>query len=351
MKFFRKKLYREFVRQEALTHDLHYLFWECTQRCNLSCLHCGSDCIKSSQFPDMPCEDFLKVLDSVNRKPHPLITVVITGGEPLVRKDLEKCGVEIRKKGFRWGIVTNGLAYNSERHVSLLNSGMGSCTLSFDGLKDNHNYLRNNRLSWDAALNAMHLIGSEKRLNSDIVTCVHPRNITELEQIYQIILASGMKAWRLFTIAPMGRALNYPELLPDGDLLNNLYKFIAAKRKLKEIDIKFSCEAYTGAWEEKIRDGFFFCRAGIHIGSVLIDGSIGACPNIDRNYAQGNIYQNDFLEIWESQFKIYRNRDWMKNGYCQNCSSFKDCLGGAMHLRNYETSSNVFCHHHTAGSS
>jgi radical SAM protein with 4Fe4S-binding SPASM domain len=296
----------------------------------------------------MPLEDFLKVLDSINSKPHPQIIVVITGGEPLLRKDLEECGFAIRKKGFRWGIVTNGLEYSKERHMSLLNAGMGAITLSFDGLKENHNWLRNNSLSWDNALNAMELIASEKRLNSDIVTCVHSKNVSELEEIYQIIKKSGMRAWRLFTIAPIGRALNYHELLPDGELLNSIYQFINDKRKLKEIDIKFSCEAYTGKWEEKVRDGFFFCRAGIHIGSVLIDGSIGACPNIDRSMVQGNIYQDDFSEIWENKFDTYRNRDGLKKGICNSCSHFKDCLGGAMHLRNPESGEILFCHYNSA---
>jgi len=348
VKFIRRSLFREFVKQETLAHNLHYLFWECTQRCNLSCLHCGSDCIKSSRYPDMPLEDFLPTLDSINRKPHPQIIVVITGGEPLLRIDLEECGFAIREKGFRWGIVTNGMEYTKERHISLLNAGMGACTLSFDGLKDNHNWLRNNNMSWDKALNAMKLMASEKRLNSDVVSCVHGKNVGELESIYQIIKNSGMRAWRLFTIAPIGRALKYPELLPDRQLLDTIYQFIDEKRKLKEIDIKFSCEAYTGKWEEKVRDGFFFCRAGIHIASVLIDGSIGACPNIDRSLVQGNIYQDDFSEIWDQKYELYRNRVHLKKGVCEECKHFKDCLGGAMHLRNTQNGETLFCHYNTA---
>ena len=41
---------------EADLHDLKYLFWESTRRCNLSCLHCGSDCGKDEGQPDLPGE-------------------------------------------------------------------------------------------------------------------------------------------------------------------------------------------------------------------------------------------------------------------------------------------------------
>ena len=47
-------------------HPLEQLFWECTLRCNLACRHCGSDCKAVAQTPDMPREDFFRVLDDVN---------------------------------------------------------------------------------------------------------------------------------------------------------------------------------------------------------------------------------------------------------------------------------------------
>jgi radical SAM protein with 4Fe4S-binding SPASM domain len=65
---------------------------------------------------------------------------------------------------------------------------------------------------------------------------------------------------------------------------------------------------------------------------VLIDGSISACPNINRSFAQGNIYQDDFLDVWNNRFEIMRNRSWSKVGKCANCKDFKRCNGGAMHL-------------------
>ena len=93
----RRKLALEISRHiennRAKEHPLKQLFWECTLRCNLNCRHCGSDCKKTANMPDMPKEDFLRVLDSVAAKTDPhQVFVVVTGGEPLMRQDLEEIG-------------------------------------------------------------------------------------------------------------------------------------------------------------------------------------------------------------------------------------------------------------------
>ena len=93
-----------------LTHPLRQLFWECTLRCNLACRHCGSDCKTVSDSPEMPFEDFARVLDEVKaHQPHVKTMVHTVGGEPLVRQDLLECGRRITEKGFYWSMVSNGM--------------------------------------------------------------------------------------------------------------------------------------------------------------------------------------------------------------------------------------------------
>ena len=61
-------LHRAFRANETAVHELNYLFWECTTRCNLHCRHCGSDCMAASEDIDMPLEDFLFALDTIPSK-------------------------------------------------------------------------------------------------------------------------------------------------------------------------------------------------------------------------------------------------------------------------------------------
>jgi len=339
----RKKSFQKFKNTETKIHELNYLFWECTTRCNMCCLHCGSDCSQNSSFNDMPLADFISALDTIKSKPDNF-TVVLTGGEPLLRKDIELCGIEIRKHGARWSLVTNGYLFDKQKHISLLNAGLGALTISLDGLEETHNWLRNNKNSFQKVDAAIGLAASSSRLNFDVVTCVNGRNILELPSIFNYLVGKGVKAWRLFTIVPIGRAKNNPELLLTDFQFKELLDFISLKRKLNSIDLKFSCEGYVGPYELKVRDSFFFCRAGINIGSILIDGSISACPNIDRTFSQGNIYKDNFYELWESRFQLFRDRTWTKTGKCESCSDYSFCQGNGLHNWNNNKKNVLICH-------
>ncbi|MDL2228271.1 TIGR04133 family radical SAM/SPASM protein [Odoribacter sp. OttesenSCG-928-L07] len=332
---FSQFIHNRFRANEIKIHELSYLFWECTWRCNLKCRHCGSDCVSDSKVKDMPFDDFLNAILPLKKiyKPNS-ITVAITGGEPLLRPDLVECGKTLRKNGFHWGIVTNGYAYNADIHARLLSAGMGSLTLSLDGFEENHNWLRANNNSFKNAVGALELITSSKRLNYDVVTCVNSKNFSELEELKKFLISKNVKAWRLFTIAPIGRAANNLDMQLNNQQTQELMRFITQSRLEDNMNITFSCEAYVGEYEKKVRDSHFFCRAGINIASVLIDGSISACPNIDRSFIQGNIYNDNFVDIWENKFDVMRDRIWTKIGICAKCKDYKNCNGGAMHLWN-----------------
>jgi radical SAM enzyme (rSAM/lipoprotein system) len=328
-------LFNRFRENEIYLHELTYLFWECTMRCNLKCIHCGSDCSADSGCQDMPFNDFLNAILPLTDiyKPE-TITVAISGGEPSLRPDLSECGKKLRMHGFRWGMVTNGYAYTPELHRSLCAAGMGSITVSLDGLEESHNWLRGSDQSFKRALNAIDLISPSKRLNFDVVTCVNRKNIVELEKIKELLTKHKVRAWRLFTISPIGRAVNNDELFLKPEQLKQLLDFIKNNFNDRQIKVSFSCESYVGEYERKIRNGYFFCHAGINIASILIDGSISACPNINRSFIQGNIYKDSLADVWKNKFQLMRDRSWTKTGICADCGEYGNCLGGAMHMWN-----------------
>ena len=110
-------IFSDLYSSAVAEHRLDRLFWECTLRCNLSCRHCGSDCRVDPGVRDMPIEDFLKVLDE-EVTPHvdpAQVLVIFSGGEVLVRPDLERAGAEVTRRGYAWGMVTNGLGLTESR--------------------------------------------------------------------------------------------------------------------------------------------------------------------------------------------------------------------------------------------
>jgi radical SAM enzyme (rSAM/lipoprotein system) len=346
---FKKKialeLFRQFKRNSAKIHELNYIFWECTLKCNLSCLHCGSDCKKESEVKDMPVADFLKAIDSITPIVNPNKTIIVfTGGEPLVREDLEVCGNELYNRGFPWGIVTNGFLLTPERLRSLMNSGMRSITISLDGFENSHNWLRGNNYSFRNALEAIKLLPSTVNLKYDVVTCATQKNIDELKMLKETLIQIGISDWRIFTIFPIGRAKEYPELQLSSVQFKLLLDFIKDTRKEGRIHLSYGCEGFLGEYEGEVRDNFFFCQAGISVASILADGSISACPNLRDNFIQGNIYKNDFAEVWNNGYNEFRNREWARKGECKECSSFRYCEGNGMHLHDEKNGDLLFCH-------
>lgn len=338
-------LFRRYRHAQTDLHELTYLFWECTLRCDLCCRHCGSDCRSDSITGDMPLADFLRVLDEIREHQDPAkVTLALTGGEPLMREDLEECGKAFRQRGFAWGMVTNGYSLTRERFEGLLDSGLRSMTVSLDGLEESHNWLRRRPDSFERALAAVELLGQTPALTSDVVTCVNQKNLGELETIKELLVDRRIKKWRLFTIFPKGRAEDDPLLDISGSQFRDLMEFIKQTRAEGRIAASYSCEGFLGPYEGKVRDTFFWCRAGVNVGSVLADGSISACPSLRGDYIQGNIYRDSFMDCWENRYQNMRDRSWTKKGCCEDCWAYKWCEGNGLHLRDEKTGKVLRCH-------
>lgn len=294
----------------------------------------------------MPLEDFSKVLDCIAPQVNPNKTmIVITGGEPLMRKDLEECGHEITKRGFPWGMVTNGFALTPHRFESLLNAGLRSITVSFDGLNpETHDWFRGVKGSWQKAFDAIKIVASTQGLMYDVVTCVNKKNIADLESIRDLLISVGVTRWRLFIIFPKGRAKDNPLLKLSNDEFRRLMEFIKQTRTDGKIKASFGCEGFLGDYELEVRDTPFFCQAGIKVGSVLVDGSISACPSLRTDYIQGNIYTDDFMTVWNNRYQKMRDRSWTRTGKCAECKSYKYCEGNGLHLRDEKTGDLLCCH-------
>jgi radical SAM enzyme (rSAM/lipoprotein system) len=293
----------------------------------------------------MPAADFLKVIDEITPYINPnKVMIVFTGGEALLRKDIEACGLALYRRGFPWGIVSNGMALSRQRLDALLASGLHSMTISLDGFEEAHNWLRRHPRSYENAVNAIRMLTNEKEIIWDVVTCVNRKNIDELPAFKEFLISTGVKHWRIFTIFPVGRAAELPELQLTNEAFTSVLDFIRATRKEGRIHLNYGCEGFLGEYEMEVRDHFYQCYAGVSTASVLADGAISACPSIRANFHQGNIYTDHFMDVWNSGFQSFRNREWAKKDTCASCTMFRYCEGNGMHL--HDDSGNLLvCHY------
>ena len=382
------ELQRSLRKTNEQLHPLRTLFWECTLRCNMSCRHCGSDCKVQPSVKDMPAADFLKVVDSIT--PHVdthKVFVIFTGGEALLRDDLEEVGLELYRREYPWGLVTNGYLLDEKRLESLMASGMHSITVSLDGFEEQHNWIRRHPQSFAKAVDAIKLLAKQKDILWDVVTCVNPRSYPHLEEFREFLVSLGVPAWRLFSIFPMGRAANDPELQLTDEQFRGILDFIKECRKSSsstpqslrdsspvsgeqhcgsssspetgevaggrrggQIDVSYACEGFLGEYEQKVRDHFFYCRSGVEVASIRCDGAISGCTSVRSHMDQGNIYRDDFWDVWQNRFQVMRDRSWAKKGQCKDCKVWRYCEGSGLHL--YDDNGDLLaCHYHRITSS
>ena len=146
------------------------------------------------------------------------IMIVTTGGEPLLRKDIAECGREITKKGFIWGMVSNGMLLTKEKLDELIKAGLKSIAISLDGFEDEHNWMRGNRQSFKNAVNAIKCL-RDTSITWDVITCVNQRNLTSIDNFREFLMSIGVRRWRIFTIFPGSDPLSVQILLASSKSL------------------------------------------------------------------------------------------------------------------------------------
>jgi radical SAM enzyme (rSAM/lipoprotein system) len=347
---FKRLIHPAYKALETKARILRYLFVEITQRCNLSCLHCGSDCTKDARLDELTPEEWRRFFEYLPQKfDRREVLVVVTGGEPFCAPGFDDILGSLKQNGLAWGMVTNGFTLTEANVHKVVAHGIVSMTISLDGLRRSHDWLRGREGSFERALAGIRQVVATGPANFDVVTCVNPRNLGELDALLALLREAGVLAWRLFCIFPKGRARQNAELKLTDDQLRELFAWMAKRRRELAgtgFALNFGCEGYLPPrWDRAVRDQPYFCRAGINIASVLCDGAIGACPNITRTLVQGNIRADDFKDVWENRFQKFVDRRWMKTGQCASCGEFKRCRGNSLHLWDDEAQRTVLCHH------
>lgn len=329
-------------------YPLHTLFFEVTSRCNALCDHCGSRCMDSHK-DELSAEVFKKVLEDVaKRYGTKSIMLNITGGEPLMRKNLFDITGYADRLGFKWGLVTNGMLITDNVIKKMKETNMSTISVSLDGMRETHEEFRHVKGSFDKIISGIKKMKEENFVEHIQVTFIATKkNIFELPEVYRLLSMLEIDSLRISGIDPIGRAEDNADLMLSQE--DYLYLFDFMKKHIKDsLPVVWSCSHYFGNRENTLDSTGkrFTCYTGIHVASVLSNGDIFGCPNIPRRseLIQGNVLKDNFCEIWENKFKFYRNPDRTKAKQCEKCEYWKYCKGDSFHTFDFETNTPKFCY-------
>ncbi len=341
----------EFKNKKTLAKEpfLRNLFWETTLKCNANCLHCGSRAGTNVKYDDELTTEEIKNAFKVIAEKHDVSQVVInvTGGEPLLRKDLFEVMEYAVGLGYQWVITTNGSLINDEIIEKFRKTKLGGISLSIDGTSDTHNAFRKFPNAYEKTIESMKKL-KEANLSCVlmITTVVHKKNIDELEELYNVIKDLHIDIWRIVNMDPIGRALDNGDLSLSKEDFKRVLDFVKQKRKEANFSITWGCSHYLGLeYDQDVRELPFICIAGLTTASILYNGDIFVCPSVERRpeLIQGNIKKDNFIDVWNNEFKWFRNLDSRKCEECSKCEDWKYCLGDAVHTWDFDNNKPRLC--------
>lgn len=335
--------YRETLKKEPI---LKNLFLELTTRCNERCLHCGSYC-GEIQNNELTLDQYKTFLDQIKEDFGTEDKMLcITGGEPLLRQDFFDIMGYAHQLGFHWGMTSNGTLITPEVAQKLADVGMGTISISIDGLEETHDAFRQTPNGYKKAMQGIqNLIDVGKFKHIQVTTVVTHKNITELDDLFDIFDKIDIDSWRVINIEPMGRANRHSDLLLTVSDYKYLMNFIRNKRINGE-PVEYGCSHYLGGeYEHEIRDWYFLCAAGLYVASITTNGDIIACLDIERRpeLIQGNILKDRFKDIWFNKFKEFRIDLSDRCDTCRNCSEKDRCHGDSFHSWNFKENKPNLC--------
>lgn len=338
--------YRKKLVKKPILKDL---FLEVTSRCNARCEHCGSSCGDKIDENEISAEELKRTLLEISKAYDASeILLNVTGGEPLMRKDLFDIMQYANELGFRWGMTTNGMLINDEILSLMEKTNMETISISLDGLKETHETFRKVPNCYEKILENIKKLQQVPCIKIvQVTTVANKKNLHELEDLYKLMQEMNVISWRVINVDPIGRAKDNDEILLNKEEYRYLFDFIKRLREEKKIEnVEYGCSHFLGLeYEKEIRDTYFICSAGLYVASILSNGDIYVCPDVERRkeLIQGNIKKDNFVDVWENKFEYFRKKQNVKSEKCRKCKNWKWCLGDSLHTWNFEMNEPNFC--------
>ena len=208
--------------------------WNLTYRCNLACEHCYLDAgvtplVGTQNFADrseLGTEECFKVIDEIAAFAPECVTI-LTGGEPLLRRDILEIIRRASDRGL-WVVVgTNGVSITENLAGRLAEAGVRGLSLSLDALDpDRHDRFRNVRGAWRNTVQGAEIL-NRTGLPFIVQTTVGSHNLGELEAIADFAHDRlGAKVWNLYFLVPTGRGQFVSDITPAqyDEVLASLYR-------------------------------------------------------------------------------------------------------------------------------
>ncbi|MDV3277560.1 MAG: TIGR04053 family radical SAM/SPASM domain-containing protein [Nitrososphaerales archaeon] len=192
------------------------VFWETTRACPLACVHCRASAITEPLPGELTKEDGFDLIEQVASFGRPSPTVVLTGGDPLMRSDLFDLASYASKAGVQFAVSSAVTGLLTDATLDRIRSvGASSISVSLDGAcQETHDSIRGVEGTFDRTMERIKA-ATELGISVQVNTAIMKSNFRELPQIFHLIRNMGVNIWELFFLVKVGRGSAVDDLAPE----------------------------------------------------------------------------------------------------------------------------------------
>ena len=347
--------------------------WNLTQRCNLECAHCymsahaGAD--TRGELTTAECRRVIEEIALVN----PNVFLILTGGEPLLRRDIWDVAGYAAEKKFTTVFGTNGVLLREREARLMRQHGVLGASISLDSTdRAKHDGFRRLPGAWDAAVRATRVLGDEG-LDFSLHMSVTDWNVKEVPAMIDLARNLGAKVLNFFFLVRTGRGRDLTDIDAAAyeEILTALAKAQGAGqgppsfvRRLLGMAEPPATERFEDPWSTPIGrdDGLLIrakcaphfrrilwqlnpsspllknyahgsCPAGKYYCRITPEGDVTPCPYMP--VSAGNLRTTGFVDLWRSAPVFDDLREPRLGGRCGACEFSKIC--GGCRCRAYAT--------------
>jgi len=303
--------------------ELTQVVWEATYDCMSHCIFCYN-CWKHEyerqNVLDLPgLKLILEKLPGFRR-------FVISGGEPLLRNDIEEIIVMVKNYTENVSVLTSGILLN-DTHARMFREYGIFVQVPIHGLEDTHNKLTGVEDGYRKAIRGIAWL-RKNEVDFAISSVGNRRNIDELKEVFELGVALGASELQVIRFMPGGEGMEHGELMLRGD------EYVRMLESLNQVCARYRIYGASGAPNvpcvysvEKYKHIYIgSCGAGVDWIAIDPSGRVRMCNHSPT--ILGDLGEQDFQEIWEHP-QLLKLRDLeLVPEKCKICEKLKECMGG-----------------------
>ncbi len=231
------------------------VFWETTKACDLKCIHCRAEAIPDPLPGELDTDEGKSLIDELTEFGRPYPVLILTGGDPLKRQDLEELLSYAGKRGIKVGIAPAVTELLFKKLPILRKHNVRYVSISLDGMEDTHDRVRGIKGHFQMTLEALKTL-KEGGWILQVNTLVAKETVKDLPELVKLLHDLQIGVWELFFLVKVGRGTKLEELTPEEneDVSHFLYEVSRYGIEIRTVEAPFFRRVYLVRKRDSLED-------------------------------------------------------------------------------------------------